>query len=207
MFKIAFFNQKGGVGKSTLALAVSSSIAKTGAKVCIVDLDTQRSCLTYAANSKVPEFDVVSSEAELNANIKAGKAYNVVVFDHSPDRGEDNLPHEKADIVVVPFQPSVIDFMSTQTAIRALTKRGQPVFTVKNRVNRRTELTKEFQAIETDYVVYDRSVYARVFSKFTSVYQLEGLSKHIHGAAEAQKEINGLVAAIRKKIELINKKK
>lgn len=207
MFKIAFFNQKGGVGKSTLAIQVSAGISRKGARVCIVDLDSQRSCLTYATHCQKPEFDVVSSESELEANIKAGNEYDVVVFDHSPDRGEENLPHEKADIVVVPFQASVIDYMSTQTAIRALAKRGQPVFTVKNRVAKRNTMAKEFEEIKTDYTVYERSAYQRVYSRFTSIYELNGLPKYMSGAHEAQKEINGLVDAIRQKIDVVNQKK
>ena len=48
---IAIINQKGGVGKSTTALAVGAGLTLKGFKVLFIDLDAQGN-LTYALGSE-----------------------------------------------------------------------------------------------------------------------------------------------------------
>lgn len=198
-FKISFFNQKGGVGKSSLVLHVASGMAAAGGKVCIVDLDSQRSCLTFHKNCKNNTFDVLSSEDELKSS---GKQYNVIIYDHSPDRSVENLPFAGVDLVVVPFQASTLDYMATVTALKTLEKRGQPILTVLNRFVKNREFSKEFVSkIKADHVVAERSIYNRSLSNFTTIYSLTGLSKFAHGASDAKKEINELINKIGEKIK------
>lgn len=44
MKKIAFYNNKGGVGKSTLAVNIAHALAKIDYKVLLIDLDSQNDC-------------------------------------------------------------------------------------------------------------------------------------------------------------------
>lgn len=84
MTSLAFSNQKGGVGKSTLAVLFAQWLAeRRGASVCVVDLDSQRNCskslmqfssgLTAAAlfsREAIPVPVAVSSSITLIAGTK-----------------------------------------------------------------------------------------------------------------------------------------
>jgi chromosome partitioning protein len=59
---IAVANQKGGVGKTTVAINLSSCLAKTGQRTLLVDLDPQSHC---AVGLAVPEDQIEMSIAEV----------------------------------------------------------------------------------------------------------------------------------------------
>ena len=57
---ISLLNQKGGVGKTTLAVHISSGLAKRGRKVLLVDADPQRSALDWSESRQGdPLFPVI----------------------------------------------------------------------------------------------------------------------------------------------------
>lgn len=198
MYRISFFNTKGGTGKSTLSIMCAASIADAGAKVCIVDLDTQRTCLTFSARCKNSTFDVVKSEKELQHFEDIGKTYDVLIYDHSPERDPQNLPHVGSNAIIIPFQASGPDTWSTVTAFEALEKRGQPVLKVLNRFDKKRKLSKEFlDEVKVDHIVHERSIYSRTLTEFTTVYTSTGvLPLFAHGLSDARKEIDGLVEKI-----------
>lgn len=114
---IAFLNQKGGTGKTTLAVHVACELAGTGASVLLVDADTQASASEWAQLRAQPACAVVTYAqpgrtqdlyADLSAKIAAqGRRYDHIVID-GPPRGNALLRSclAVADLCVIPIEPS-----------------------------------------------------------------------------------------------------
>jgi len=56
MMKIAFFNNKGGVGKSTAAINVAYAMSKLGKKVLVVDCDSQMNTFRFLSDEQDMEI-------------------------------------------------------------------------------------------------------------------------------------------------------
>jgi chromosome partitioning protein len=109
---VSFLNQKGGVGKTTLALNVAGVLARK-CKVLVIDADPQGSALDWAAARRdKPPFVVIGQpRSTIHRDIKdIAKGYQHVVIDGPPRVTELARSIIMAsDLVVVPIQPSPYD--------------------------------------------------------------------------------------------------
>lgn len=110
---ISFLNQKGGVGKTTLAVHVADALARRKYRVLVVDADPQGSALDWAAARQgEPRFPVVglpkpSIHKELGV---MAQGYEWVVIDGPPRVYEVARSAIMAsDAVFIPVQPSPYD--------------------------------------------------------------------------------------------------
>lgn len=118
---ISVQNQKGGVGKTTLAVHLSHALADDGSTVLLVDADPQGSARDWAAAREgKPIFTVVGLDRptihrdlpEMAAN------YDHVVIDGPPRVSElARSAIAAADVVLIPVQPSPYDVWSAQEII------------------------------------------------------------------------------------------
>lgn len=110
---VAFLNQKGGVGKTTLAVHIADALARNKQRVLLVDADPQGSALDWAAARHteplfpVAGFPKAAIHREL-APLSAG--YDVVIID-GPPRVYDVAKGAimASDVVLIPVQPSPYD--------------------------------------------------------------------------------------------------
>lgn len=118
---ISIQNQKGGVGKTTLAVNISHALAETGALVLLVDADPQGSARDWAAarEAELP-FQVVGLDRPtIHRDLPPiAKNYDHVVIDGPPRVSElARSAIIAADVVLIPVQPSPYDVWASQETV------------------------------------------------------------------------------------------
>ncbi|HEY4311647.1 MAG TPA: ParA family partition ATPase [Pirellulales bacterium] len=121
---IAFLNQKGGVGKTTLAVHVADALARRKKCVLLVDADPQGSALDWAASRKgEPLFPVAGlPRASIHKELPVlAKGYDFVLIDGPPRVYEVARSAIMAsDLVLIPVQPSPYDVWAAKEIVDLL---------------------------------------------------------------------------------------
>ncbi len=117
---VAVTSQKGGAGKTTVALALAGHALATGKSVVIIDLDPQASATTFrdlrAADDLIVE--AVPSSRLAKAITDARQIADLVIIDTAPHAEAPALAAARAaDILVIPCRPGVLDVAAIATTI------------------------------------------------------------------------------------------
>ena len=146
---ITIAQQKGGAGKTTLAIHLALTFASWGRRVAILDIDPQASVASWfrlrsAQPGNAPAIDAVAlagwrvaAEAERQA-----REHDIVLIDSPPHaETEARLAVRAARLVLVPVQPSPMDFWATKPTLDLARAEKVPALLVLNRVPARSSLT------------------------------------------------------------------
>lgn len=116
--RIALAGEKGGGGKSTLAISLAVEWAVRGLRVLLVDADPQGSALTWRKLAKrhrsptatTPQVEALTGEALFDGIAALAAGYDVVVVD-CPGRHDvtQRAALMVADLALLPVRPSVLD--------------------------------------------------------------------------------------------------
>ena len=122
---IAVVGEKGGTGKSTIALNMVSYFLLQNKKVALLDADPQKSVLSWADIRR----ETTTGKEQLLAIARTGKYidreaqalaqdYNIVIIDTG---GKDSIEMRKsllaADFIIIPILPGQFEAWSIQTTI------------------------------------------------------------------------------------------
>ncbi|MFT4274095.1 MAG: AAA family ATPase [Pantoea sp.] len=110
---IVLGSQKGGVGKSTLAVSIAAGLLSRGYRVLIVDADDQKSVLTWYNNrpESLPHIPVTGASGNIKAMLKEhAKSYDYIIADCAGrDSAEMRSGLMAADVFISPLRPSQMD--------------------------------------------------------------------------------------------------
>jgi chromosome partitioning protein len=122
---IVIGNEKGGAGKSTVAVHLVTGLLHEGARVGVLDLDTRqqttgrffsnRATWTAASNVDLPEpkrFEAAADGKALEAVLaEAAASCDFVIVDTpGSDTELSREAHQRADVILTPMNDSFVDF-------------------------------------------------------------------------------------------------
>lgn len=210
-------NQKGGCGKTTVAMQIGGTLGRTGHRVLIVDADPQGTATRWAASSTDENpfpahvAGLAAAGGKVHREIKKYlDSYDYILVD-CPPAVESAVPQSAllvADIALVPIIPSPADLWAA-TGTRGLIERAieiNPALQARlvvNMLQSNTSMSKEVLEVLEDFGIplTEAKLHLRTAYRQAAVF---GGTVHDLGrdAAKAVREVETLVQEI---LDLVKK--
>jgi chromosome partitioning protein len=173
---ITISQQKGGTGKTTLAVHLALAFIKYhNLKVAIIDTDPQGSLgkwFMIRTEKKNSDDNLTFKTASLwgaqyeSKTLK--KDHDIVIIDTPPKIESDARPAiEAADLVLIPMSASHVDFWATGAIVDIAKKANKKILIQINRSNQRSKLMtktndfiKSLDLSSTKTIIGNRQIYA-----------------------------------------------
>lgn len=186
---IAIISQKGGAGKTTLAINLAVAAQGAGRVALVIDTDPQATASQWAAwrHDTPPEvIDSPPPRLAAKVNAAAEQGAELIVIDTPPHADSAaRAAVEVADLVLIPCRPSAFDLSAIQTTaklVQLLRKPAYVVFTAgppnAPRVYQEAgELVEGFGTPPCPVMLPDRAAYRHASAEGRSVTEAEPQSR------------------------------
>lgn len=187
---IALISQKGGVGKTTLAINLAAAAHKRGKGVIIADTDPQQSTSQWYLARK--DAYPLPYAASVFPNVLSGfldkaraNGADYVFIDSSPNSTEQSLAiADQSDLLIVPCKPSFIDLRALKRTENVVRLSRKPALAVINlcptygkEANQAAEALATLGLDVCPYRITDRASARRAYALNQSVFEYEPAGK------------------------------
>lgn len=206
---ILFTQAKGGAGKTTLMTQLAAHWLVAGHRVAMIDLDPQRSAAAWlaaraeAGGRAMPVHAAQSADWRAASDIReaAGAADLVLVDTAGHAEALGGVIRDRADLVVIPCQPSMADVLATSATLTTVRAGRTPYLVVLNRCPARSRAAAAAEAALARHEapmaaarLGQRAAYAEAFMLGLGAGEMPGASKAAEEVAALAQEIAARLA-------------
>ena len=184
---ITISQQKGGTGKTTLAVHLAMGFVKYhDFKVAVIDTDPQGSLgkwFMIRSEKKISNDNLTFKTASLwgaqyeSKTLK--KDHDVVIIDTPPKIESDARPAiEASDLVLIPMTPSHVDFWATEAIIDIAKKANKKIMIQITRANQRTKFIiktndyiKSLNVPSVGIIIGNRQIFASSMGVWNTAFE------------------------------------
>jgi chromosome partitioning protein len=200
---LAFFSQKGGSGKTTLAIHTAVVAHEAKQRVVLIDCDPQESTTRWGlSREKRLPFVAKATPSDMRnvLDLARHEGYTLAVLDCPPHMtaGAAQLI-APADYVLVPCQPTALDISATASAVAIIQATRRPFAFIINRAPYRAPENQEAldalrqQGTVCPSMIGDRRAFSRALTGGQAVTEFDSKGK-------SAQEIRALWRWIRKEM-------
>lgn len=205
MKKIAFLAQKGGSGKTTLAVHTAVAATEAGESVVVIDTDPQKSATVWGdARSQEAPIVATAAASELGRVLEAAdqERMTLAIVDTAPHAAPDATRIVRAvDLVAIPVRPTAFDIAAAGSAVDIVKAAGVRAVFVLSACPFRSPEIAETRTVLAEYglpiapvEIIDRRAFARAVATGRAVTEFESDGK-------AANEIRALWAWLKEQMQ------
>lgn len=154
MKTIAIISQKGGAGKTTVAIHLAVAAEFYNLKTAVFDLDPQASAASWADKRERDVPVVISAQASRLPNLleqASSQFADLIIIDSAPNADSASLAAARvADIILIPCRPAAFDLNAIGTTLNLATVANKPAYVLLNAVPPHGKVGEEARTVLKD---------------------------------------------------------
>lgn len=205
MKTVAILSQKGGAGKTTLAVHLAVAAERASKSVALIDLDPQGSASGWK-DSRTDKTPVVTSigvgRLAHTCALAAKTGAKLTIIDSAPHSGDAAVAAaEVADLILTPCRPGILDLRAIETTAKIVKFTGRPGYVVLNHAPPRAprliedamEAVKQHQLPIAPVVIHQRSAFAHALTVGQTAQEYEPDGKAAEEITQLYKWLSKLI--------------